>query len=39
VLENVPPELEERVVGAMERSLQLWLAYRDEVARACGIAR
>ena len=39
VLGNIAPELEERVVGAMERSLQLWLAYRDEVARACGIPR
>jgi len=29
----------EPVVQALERALSLWLAYRDEVARACGIAR
>jgi pyrroloquinoline-quinone synthase len=33
------PEAQERVVHAMERSLDLWLAYRDGVARACGIRR
>jgi pyrroloquinoline-quinone synthase len=27
------------VVDAVERALQLWLAYRDEVAQACGISR
>ena len=30
---------EAEVVGALERALQLWLAYRDEVARACGVER
>jgi pyrroloquinoline-quinone synthase len=30
---------EEAVASAVERALQLWLAYRDEVARACGISR
>lgn len=33
------PEAQERVVHAMERSLDLWFAYRDGVARACGIRR
>jgi len=30
---------EDEVVNAVERALQLWLAYRDDVAKACGIAR
>jgi len=30
---------EEAVAAALERALQLWLAYRDDVAQACGIAR
>src|SRR5258708_7216216 len=30
---------EDAVASAVERALQLWLAYRDEVARACGISR
>lgn len=33
------PEAHQRVVHAMERSIELWLAYRDGVARACGIRR
>ena len=39
VLDHTPPPLEERVVETMERALQLWLAYRDDVVQACGIAR
>ncbi len=39
VLHNVAPGQEAEVVGALERALQLWLAYRDGVAEACGIAR
>ena len=30
---------EQAVIAAVERALQLWLAYRDDVARACGIER
>jgi len=30
---------EEEVVSAVETALRLWLAYRDEVAAACGIVR
>jgi pyrroloquinoline-quinone synthase len=37
VLRNVTPQIERRVEEAMERALQLWLAYRDDVAAACGI--
>jgi pyrroloquinoline-quinone synthase len=33
------PEAHQRVVHAMDRSIELWLAYRDGVARACGIRR
>ena len=39
VLGNVPSTQEDQVAGAMERALELWLAYRDEVAAACGISR
>ena len=39
VLDHTPPPLEERIVETMERALQLWLAYRDDVVQACGIAR
>jgi pyrroloquinoline-quinone synthase len=39
VLENVQPGQEDAVTSALERALQLWLAYRDGVAGACGIAR
>jgi hypothetical protein len=27
------------VITAMERTLDAWLAYRDEVAEACGLTR
>ena len=37
VLGNVTDAGAPRVVEAMERALALWLAYRDEVAAACGI--
>lgn len=30
---------QESVLDAMEKSLQLWLRYRDGVARACGLSR
>jgi pyrroloquinoline quinone (PQQ) biosynthesis protein C len=39
VLDHTPVTLEERVVQVVEKSLESWLAYRDDVARACGIAR
>jgi len=39
VLENVTDADEPKVRQAMERALTLWLAYRDEVAAACGIQK
>ncbi|MCA1829767.1 MAG: iron-containing redox enzyme family protein [Myxococcales bacterium] len=30
---------EEAVASALERALELWLGYRDDVVQACGIAR
>jgi pyrroloquinoline-quinone synthase len=37
VLEHVPEEARPRVVGAMQRILTAWIAYRDAVAAACGL--
>jgi pyrroloquinoline-quinone synthase len=39
VLEHTPAALEDRVVRIVESALESWLAYRDDVARACGISR
>jgi len=39
VLDHTPVTLESRVVQAVETALERWLAYRDDVVRACGIAR
>jgi hypothetical protein len=39
VLGHVPMPQRERVVDAMERALGAWLAYRDDVAAACGVTR
>jgi pyrroloquinoline-quinone synthase len=39
VLEHVPPGARPRVIAGMERALSTWLAYRDDVARACGLTR
>jgi len=40
VLDHVPDDGERaRVVEAMERTLEGWLAYRDDVATACGVVR
>ena len=39
VLRNLQPAQEAQVEQALQRALQLWLAYRDGVAEACGIAR
>jgi hypothetical protein len=37
VLDHVEPTVRPRVVEAMSEALGLWQAYRDDVARACGI--
>ena len=39
VLQNVARDQEAEVERALQRALDLWLAYRDGVADACGIAR
>jgi pyrroloquinoline quinone (PQQ) biosynthesis protein C len=39
VLGHTPAKLEDRVVQMVERALERWLAYRDDVAQTCGIAR
>ena len=39
VLGNVEPGGEGEVIAAVEECLRLWLAYRDEIAAACGIQR
>jgi pyrroloquinoline quinone (PQQ) biosynthesis protein C len=38
VLDHVAPARRSLVVAAMQRALTFWLAYRDQVAAACGIA-
>ncbi len=37
VLEHVEPEARPLVMDGMQRALDCWLAYRDEVAEACGL--
>lgn len=39
VVEYTPPTLQQTVLTCMEKSLSLWLAYRNSVARACGIKK
>lgn len=39
ILEFVEPECFSSVTAMMERTLLAWLAYRDEVAEACGVRR
>jgi len=39
ILGHVSPSARPRVVAAMEEALQAWLAYRDDVASACGLER
>lgn len=39
VLDHVAASDYRRVIDAMETTLAAWLAYRDEVAAACGLAR
>jgi pyrroloquinoline-quinone synthase len=38
LLDHVPASEHDRVLAAMQRTLGAWLAYRDEVATACGLA-
>ena len=39
VLENIDLETQSNVESAMDRALELWRLYRDEVAELCGIQR
>jgi pyrroloquinoline-quinone synthase len=39
MLEHAAPRTRLKVLSFMEETLAAWLAYRDEVARACGIER
>jgi pyrroloquinoline quinone (PQQ) biosynthesis protein C len=39
ILGHVPSHKCDKVVAAMEKTLQAWLAYRDDVAAACGLTR
>jgi pyrroloquinoline-quinone synthase len=39
LLDHVPPADRAPAIAAMEKTLAAWLAYRDEVAAACGLAR
>jgi len=39
LLDHVPAAEHAGVLAAMERTLAAWLAYRDEVAAACGLTR
>lgn len=39
MLDHVPAGDRQAVVDAMARALELWLAYRDDVADACGLSR
>lgn len=39
MLDHVPREDGGPVVDAMHQALELWLAYRDDVAEACGLTR
>jgi pyrroloquinoline-quinone synthase len=39
MLDYVPAAKHTRVIEAMERTLELWLGYRDGVAEACGLSR
>jgi pyrroloquinoline-quinone synthase len=39
MLDHVPAEDRAPVVAAMKQALELWLAYRDGVAQACGLSR
>lgn len=39
VLDHIPASERDGVLVAMQRTLEAWLAYRDEVAQACGLTR
>jgi len=39
VLDHAPAALEEHVVETVQKALDAWLAYRDDVVRVCGITR
>jgi pyrroloquinoline-quinone synthase len=39
VLEKIPASERQGCIGAMGATLSGWLAYRDEVATACGLSR
>ena len=39
VLDHVGPDARDAVVAAMREMLAGWLGFRDEVARACGLAQ
>ena len=39
VLDFIPAAERQAVIAAMGATLSAWLAYRDEVATACGLAR
>lgn len=39
MLDHIPPEAHDRVVEAMRGALSGWLAYRDDVAAACGLLK
>ena len=39
VLDYIPQDSRAKVIPAMEATLQQWLAYRDDVAHACGVRR
>ncbi len=39
VLDHVEPEMRSEVLRAMQRALDAWLAYRDDVAAAVGLER
>ena len=38
-LDHIPASERVAIARAMERTLAAWLAYRDEVAAACGLTR
>jgi pyrroloquinoline-quinone synthase len=37
VVNHTPPALRRSVLASVQKSLSLWLKYRDAVARACGL--
>ena len=39
VLDHIPDRDRDGVLGAMQRTLEAWAAYRDEVATVCGCVR